>query len=101
MNSFLFFLETEFTPIPLTRRGTPIPRNFLGAPLSPTPILPFQEGETDKSTVEVAYDVLPESNPIPLFRADLVQSIPLDCVHEEEISNSTHSIHSEVRSIHL
>ena len=32
-----YFLETVFQPIKLTRKETTVPRNFLGAPVYPTP----------------------------------------------------------------
>ena len=86
-----YFLETVFEPIKLTRKGTPVPRNFLGAPVYPSPtqyIIPDDTGQASTSAKIInpstsANHTYAESNPIPLFGTDF-QPNDLGYISEEE-----------------
>jgi len=68
--SIWFFPETDFKPIPLTHQGTPVPRNYLGTPIYPTPNQHIYAGKTAKATTSVVYEDTGERT-IPLFAPSL------------------------------
>ena len=96
---FFYFLETVFQPIKLTRKGTTVPRNFLGAPVYPTPtqyVTPGDMGQPSTSATAKVINSIPSTssnytyddcNPIPFFRTDF-QPTELCYVSEEEGSRS-------------
>jgi len=94
-----YFLETVFQPIELTRKVTSVPRNFLGAPIYPTPTQYVTPGDIGQPSTSATAKVInpisstssnytyDECNPIPFFRTDF-QPTELGYVSEEEGSRS-------------
>ena len=78
-----FFPETDFKPVPLKRKGTPVPKNYLGAPIYPTPNQHICTGKTAKATISVAYEDSEEAT-IPLFAPPLLEPCTLDDLSEAD-----------------